>query len=67
MIKTGKKLKSIKETIARFRDELVDTIALCIMGLCISEDGLILHYIVDFYVIIYVLFAIHKASNDYLQ
>lgn len=67
MIKTGKKIKSIKETIVKFRNEVVDTITICIIALCVSEDGLILHYVTDFYVITYVLFAIHRASNDYIS
>ena len=62
--RTGKKIRLLKEAIKKFRNELVNSITICIVALCVEEDGIILHYVTDFYVIIFVLFALHKLFND---
>ena len=66
MVRRERKIKSMKETILRFRNELGDMIGICIIGVCIDEDGIILHHITDFYVITYVLFGIHELLDDYV-
>lgn len=66
IISTGQKIKSLKSTVLRLRRQLVDSITVCIMAACVREDGLVMHYIVDFYIVTYALFAAHQWLDEYL-
>ena len=45
---------------------MVDSLTVCIMGVCLSEDGQVFHYIIDFYIIAHVLFAAHQCFDEYI-
>ncbi len=34
------------------------------MAVCLSEDGMVFHYIINFYIIAYMIFAVHQQVND---
>ena len=61
------KLNTLKATILRFRNQLVDTITACVLVFCINEAGVILHHVIDFYIITYGLFVLHELCSDYLS
>ena len=59
IIKTGKNIRSLKCILKKLRKKFVNIITLCIMAICLSEDGIVTHYIIDFYIIAHILFAVH--------
>lgn len=54
----------MKEIARKYRNEIVNSVSIGLIALCIGEDGVVLHYITDFYVITFVMFALHKLFND---
>jgi len=46
------------------RKYIVDTITICVMAICLSEEGIVYHYIINFYIITFIIFAVHQQVND---
>ena len=44
----------------------MDTVTICIIAVFLSEDGSMMHYIVDFYIVAYLLFALHQYLDEYI-
>jgi hypothetical protein len=40
---------------------------LIILGICINEDGSVIHQIINFYIVTYCLLTIGSFFNDYLD
>ncbi len=34
------------------------------MVICLSEEGIVFHYIINFYIITFIIFAAHQKVND---
>lgn len=63
VITTGRK-KRAKDIVFQMRRQIVDAATVCTMAMCLSEDGYILQYILDFYIMAAVIFAVHSQIED---
>ena len=60
----GGEIEMTKKAVLRYSNELINILILCILGIIINEDGIMMHYTTDLYIIIHLLFATYKLYDD---
>ena len=60
----GGEFEMTKKAMLRFSNEIINMLILCILGLIMDEDGIMMHYALDLYIIMHTVFAIYKLYDN---